>query len=240
MGLKSHLMKRINGEQIKALLWKDVLIRCRQPVSLTPPIRFDRNSNANRRQKQISNFRVDFGSSGWRQFNTFGHVWYSSLCMRSVWNSKPNRYPTANFLRVSYLVQPACCHFSSPTFARSKMSAGTSQRTMKSVNLRNLRESFANSILCFCLYFHLIFCIDFRITPIVHFVQTFLNEDALYNAIHDLPVKHNFLGAIQAIAGNPKFPLLQGSIFLWQICRRDCLNIQWRFVFIPFQHTLEN
>lgn len=34
MGIKSSLNKRVNCTQIKALLWKDVLVRIRQPVSL--------------------------------------------------------------------------------------------------------------------------------------------------------------------------------------------------------------
>lgn len=34
MGLKSKLGKCVNVPQIKALLWKDVLIKKRQPVSI--------------------------------------------------------------------------------------------------------------------------------------------------------------------------------------------------------------
>lgn len=35
MGLKSRVQKQVNCDQIKALLWKDVLVRWRQPVSVT-------------------------------------------------------------------------------------------------------------------------------------------------------------------------------------------------------------
>lgn len=57
----------------------------------------------------------------------------------------------------------------------------------------------------------------FRVTPIVNVVQTFLNEDKLYNAIVDLPENMNFLGAITTVATHPKFSVLEGEIIFRSI-----------------------
>lgn len=62
-----------------------------------------------------------------------------------------------------------------------------------------------NFVLAF-LFFHVL-----SVTPIVNVVQTFLNEDVLYNAIIDLPEKMNFFSSIRAVVFHAKFPALQGT-----------------------------
>lgn len=64
MGLKSRLKKQINCEQIKALLWKDVLVRCRQPVSLASTLQLCRCINY---KKNI------FSSNKW--MTTIQYIW---------------------------------------------------------------------------------------------------------------------------------------------------------------------
>lgn len=54
----------------------------------------------------------------------------------------------------------------------------------------------------------------FRITPLLHVVQTFLNEPALYEAITELPVNLDFLTTIISIATHPAFPTIQGKDIL--------------------------
>lgn len=52
---------------------------------------------------------------------------------------------------------------------------------------------------------------SYSITPVLNIVQTFLNEDKLYNAIVDLPQTANFLGSITAVATHAKFKVLEGN-----------------------------
>lgn len=56
-----------------------------------------------------------------------------------------------------------------------------------------------------------IFHLCFSITPVVNIIQTFLNEDKLYNAVVDLPTSANFLGTITSIATHPMFNVLEGE-----------------------------
>lgn len=51
----------------------------------------------------------------------------------------------------------------------------------------------------------------FSITPVVNIIQTFLNEDKLYNAVVDLPTSANFLGTITSIASHPMFNVLESE-----------------------------
>lgn len=71
-----------------------------------------------------------------------------------------------------------------------------------------------------------------RVTPIVHIVQTFLNEDDLYHALVDLPEKMNFFAAIKALVYHPKFSLLQSNVYLDALCMPvDTKYINWmRFI----------
>lgn len=69
----------------------------------------------------------------------------------------------------------------------------------------------------FCVFFFLkflyfIICFCYSITPVVNIVQTFMNEDALYQAIINLPLSANFLETITAVATHPKFQLLEDNV----------------------------
>lgn len=50
------------------------------------------------------------------------------------------------------------------------------------------------------------------VTPILHIVQTFLNEPALLHAVNDLPASGNFFGAITTIATHARFAFVQQQI----------------------------
>lgn len=118
---------------------------------------------------------------------------------------------------------------SSPTFAPSRTSAcGRTRAFPKSPNFQMLREFISmNYLICrrltrllnaqkqrrrlmliFTLFSALVFG---RITPLLHVVQTFLNEPALYEAITDLPVNLDFLTTIISIATHPAFSTIQGK-----------------------------
>lgn len=60
-------------------------------------------------------------------------------------------------------------------------------------------------------FFRQLFC---RITPLLHVVQTFLNEPALYEAITDLPENLDFLTTIITIATHSAFPAIQGEVLI--------------------------
>lgn len=51
------------------------------------------------------------------------------------------------------------------------------------------------------------------ITPIATIIQTFINEDALYQAVVNLPLSTNFLEAITVVATHPKFGLLEDNVY---------------------------
>ena len=46
----------------------------------------------------------------------------------------------------------------------------------------------------------------------MNIVQTFINEDALYQAIINLPISANFLETITVVATHPKFQLLEDNV----------------------------
>lgn len=85
-----------------------------------------------------TNFCSNF--SGWPPSNTFGHVLYSSPCMRYDWSSKPSKYPNVNFLRGNFQAASVCCHFFNHTFVRFKMPAAMSIDITRHRNSRMHRE----------------------------------------------------------------------------------------------------
>lgn len=50
-----------------------------------------------------------------------------------------------------------------------------------------------------------------RLKPVLNIVQTFLNEDALYKTIIELPEKANFVSSALALVSNSKFSYLESE-----------------------------
>lgn len=48
-------------------------------------------------------------------------------------------------------------------------------------------------------------------TPILNIVQTFLNEEKLYNAVIKLPVEKNFIGTVISVVTHPKFKTIESN-----------------------------
>lgn len=96
---------------------------------------------------------------------------------------------------------------------------------MKQLHIQKHRKStvlFPFFIL-FCeklIVFYIFFGNFHRITPVLKIVQIFLNDNALYNAIVDLPTSTNFLGAVTTIATSKKFAAIQGILVFQHTCFR--------------------
>lgn len=54
--------------------------------------------------------------------------------------------------------------------------------------------------------------LNFRLTPILNIVQTFMNEPTLMDAIVDLPEERSFIGTVTTIYTHKKFKYLQENI----------------------------
>lgn len=54
--------------------------------------------------------------------------------------------------------------------------------------------------------------LNFRLTPILNIVQTFMNEPTLMAAIVDLPEERSFIGTVTTIYTHKKFKYLQDNI----------------------------
>uniref|UniRef100_A0A336KWA0 CSON000491 protein n=1 Tax=Culicoides sonorensis TaxID=179676 RepID=A0A336KWA0_CULSO len=52
---------------------------------------------------------------------------------------------------------------------------------------------------------------DAPVTPVLNIVQTFLNEEKLYNAIINLPIEKNFIGTVISVVTHPQFKYIENN-----------------------------
>lgn len=141
MGLKSQFCKCVNIPQIKALLWKDVLIKVRQPVSNCFYNTVLRVFSVNTITISTLNlyFYYYYYYSGWRHSNFYGLARYSLPYTHYGGNMVLMMLTIVNFLHVYYRDQPVYCHSFNRIFVQSITNARIPANITKFPNLKKHR-----------------------------------------------------------------------------------------------------
>lgn len=134
MATKSRFGKWINYPQIKALLWKDLLIKKRQPVSIYLLLILSLSCELTRC------YFIIYNRSGWQLYSFYGLAWYFWQFMHYDWNSVLMMLKSANSRRESFQRRKAFCHFSNLTFAPLEMNVPARKTIRKSLNSKKHRK----------------------------------------------------------------------------------------------------